>query len=279
MSHPRIVAFLLIVSSLVGCTRAPIQTPPALTPTQQRPAPQPMVPPFTPTLAGPVSPPPSHTPAPVIATPRSSPTSELAAYQFPASIDPAKRYMIYLHGRIVEEQGLHAVSPEFGPYEYVAILKTLASHGFIVISEQRPKNADGEEYARRTADQVTRLLEAGVPPGNITVVGASKGAAIATKASCLLENERVNFVLLGTCNPATIEEWKQNRTYLHGNVLSIYDSADTQFAGSCASFFDFSTGHGLARHDEIVLHIGTGHGILYQPLDAWVLPTVQWANQ
>ena len=69
----------------------------------------------------------------------------------------------------------------------------------------------------------------------------------------------------------------QGEVALHGNVLSIYDSAD-EYAGSCADLFAYSEGKGLARHKEIVLHIGTGHGILYQPLDEWVLPVVAWAG-
>jgi hypothetical protein len=60
-------------------------------------------------------------------------------------------------------------------------------------------------------------------------------------------------------------------------VLSIYDSAD-ELAGSCQSLFSFSEGRGLSRHDEIVLNIGTGHGILYQPLDEWMMPILQWAE-
>jgi len=117
------------------------------------------------------------------------------------------------------------------------------------------------------------LLEAGVPPQNITVVGASKGAAITVLVSHLLETDEVNFVLLGACHPDTVDEFMQDQVRLVGNVLSIYDSVD-KWAGSCQGFFSFS---GLSNADEIVLEIGTGHGVLYQPLDEWVIPTVEWA--
>ena len=50
---------------------------------------------------------------------------------------------------------------------------------FVVISEQRPRNTDVEEYAGKVTGQITALLDAGVPAENITVLGASKGAAIA----------------------------------------------------------------------------------------------------
>ena len=195
-------------------------------------------------------------------------------YEFPDSIDSSQRYMFYLHGKIIEDQGLPAISLEYGEYEYEAILKSLREHGFIVISEQRPKDTASFAYAKRVRKQVQVLIEAGVPAENITVVGASKGAAIAVLVSHLLENDEVNFVLLGACHPDTVDEFMQDQVRLVGNVLSIYDSVD-KWAGSCQEFFSYSE---LANSDEIVLEIGTGHGILYQPLDAWVLPTVEWAK-
>jgi hypothetical protein len=203
--------------------------------------------------------------------------SELSAYAFPASIDPSKQYLFYLHGKIIEDQGVHAVSPDFGEYEYEAILKKLSDYDFIVISEQRPKNTDGAEYAKKVVKQVTALLKDGVPAANITVVGASKGAGIAIDVSHLLENEEINFVIMGICNPDEVDFLKQNQTNLYGNILSIYDSVD-ELAGSCQEIFALSEGRGLARHDEIVLHVGTGHGILYKPLDEWIVPAVEWAN-
>jgi hypothetical protein len=75
-----------------------------------------------------------------------------------------------------------------------------------------------------------------------------------------------------------VDEWSQQGASLSGNVLAIYDSAD-EYAGSCAELFTLSEGKGLGRHAEVILQVGTGHGILYEPLAEWVLPTVQWANQ
>jgi hypothetical protein len=240
-------------------------------------------------LAGCVTAEPGMTPAPVIVSetlmptatpvPLATPTviSELSAYAFPASIDPSKQYLFYLHGKIIEDQGLHAISPDYGEYEYDAILEKLAGYGFVVISEQRPKNADRMKYAERVVKQVTELLKAGVPAKNITVVGASKGAGIAIEISHSLENEEINFVIMGICNPEEVEYLKQNQTILYGNILSIYDSVD-ELAGSCQEILALSEGKGLARHNEIVLHVGTGHGILYKPLDEWIVPAVEWAR-
>lgn len=202
----------------------------------------------------------------------------LETYAFPATIDPEAEYLFYLHGRIIEDQGLPAISPDFGEYEYEAILAALQAYDYLVISEQREADTDGIEYARRVTGQVTQLLEAGVPPEAITIVGASKGAGIAVYVSHFLANAEINVVLLSICHPDTVQEFFQNEINLYGNVLSIYDASDV-LAGSCEELFTFSEGKGIARHEEVVLEIGTGHGILYQPLIEWVLPAVEWGRK
>ena len=101
---------------------------------------------------------------------------------FPEEIDPGARYVIYLHGRIIEDEGVRPTHPQFGVYEYEAILEKLAGHGLQVIAEVRPPGANGAEYARRTAQQVRDLIVAGVPEDHITVMGFSKGGGIAILA-------------------------------------------------------------------------------------------------
>jgi hypothetical protein len=202
----------------------------------------------------------------------------LADFAFPSEINPSDRYMFYLHGKIVEDQGLPAISPEYGEYRYEEILGVLQSYGFVVISEQRPKNADSTQHAARVVSQINALLSSGVPSGSITVVGASKGAAIAMLVSNLIVDPNVNYVLLGACNPPTVDELGREGVSLSGNVLAIYDSTD-EYAGSCDDLFSLSEGRGLAQHSELVLNVGTGHGILYEPLPEWVVPTVEWAKQ
>jgi len=212
------------------------------------------------------------------AAPQPSPAFDISKYSFPESIDSTKHYLFYLHGKIIEDQGMPALSPDYGEYEYQAILEKLSSYGFIVISEQRAKNTDSMEYAKGMSEQVTNLLNSGVPENNITIVGASKGAGIAIFISHLLENKGLNFVIMAICDPATVEELKQNEISLYGNVLSIYDSTD-ELAGSCQELFSFSEGKGISKHNEIVLNVGTGHGILFKPLDAWIMPVIQWARK
>ena len=194
---------------------------------------------FEATSLSPVS---SSTPAVIPDQP--APTLDLAGYAFPDPIDPARQYLFYLHGKNVDDQGIPAVSPEYGEFEYEAILEKLGSFGYVVISEQRSKDTDGIKYAGRVAEQVTALLETGVPAKNITVVGASKGAGITIYISHFLENEDLNYVLMAICAPETVADLIQNQVTLNGNVLSIYDSR-TSWRVHARIYSLFQRGRGL----------------------------------
>jgi hypothetical protein len=119
----------------------------------------------------------------------------------PANIDASKYYLFYLHGKILEDQGINAVSEKYGPYDYEKIVSALKKRGFVVISEVRSKNTNPWEYARKVVGQIEVLLEKNVPPQNITVVGASKGAGITVLISHLLKNKEANFVPMAIAVP------------------------------------------------------------------------------
>ncbi|MFC2025738.1 hypothetical protein ACFLUC_00935 [Chloroflexota bacterium] len=259
--YREVCVLVLIVTSLVGCAGTALE--PVSTSTQAN------------RESAAITP--TNLPATSTTISQTAHTSGLTSYKFPDIIDPAKQYLFYIHGKIIEDQGLHAISPDYGEYEYEAILEKLSDYGIIVISEQRSKNTDAKHYARKIAEEVSTLLDAGVPAKNITVVGASKGAGITIYVSHFLENDKVNYVILAICHPDIVEVMKQDQVFLKGNILSIYDRVD-EFAGSCQELFSFSEGKGISRYDEVILNIGTGHGILYQPMDEWILPSIQWAN-
>jgi acetyl esterase/lipase len=168
----------------------------------------------------------------------------------PGHPDPAGRYVIYLHGRILELQGRNAVSPEFGRYEYDAILRALSEGGVTVISELRGP-ATGVEYAKRVASQVRELLAAGVRPEHVSVVGFSKGGYLARAAAAELQNASVRFAILAGCptQASEIEPWVPR---MRGRVLSLYDVAD-KVAGSCLSGFAQAPG---VTGREVVLGLG-----------------------
>jgi len=189
----------------------------------------------------------------------------------PANIDPDARWLFYLHGAIIETEGVRPTHPRFGVYEYEEILATLAARGFIVISEARPAGTDGMLYADRVVDQVREILVAGVPPDHVTVVGFSKGGGIAIATSSMLANDDVNFVFMAACNP-----WLDSHPEIvaRGRLLSVREASD-DLVGSCEGFFRRSP----SPHDhvEIVLELGGGHGAFYRPRSEWIELVVEWA--
>jgi hypothetical protein len=191
----------------------------------------------------------------------------------PKEVKPGEKYVFYLHGAIIESQGKNAVSPYWGRYEYVAILDTLRSCGFNVISEARPQNTDKLEYANKIAKEISALLASGVSPEDIVVVGASAGGSIAVDISIKVKNSKIKYAVLGVCR------WASWKAYLHenelcGNLLSIYEGSDSY--GSCASYFDDQDC--ISGYKEIKLNMNNGHGFLYKPYREWVHPLVKWIN-
>ena len=199
-----------------------------------------------------------------------TPARDHVLSRVPDEVDPGLHYLIYLHGQIIEDQGVRPEHPEFGVYEYEAVLDALAAEGFEVISEARPPRTDGEAYARKVVAQVESLLSAGVPPERLAVVGFSKGGGIAVAAASILGNEEVSFVFLGTCarrikNVPELE--------LTGRILSIHESSDP-VAGSCKEMFAGSIVAPV--FEEIEIDLGGGHGAFYRPAPEWIDPVVSW---
>ena len=189
----------------------------------------------------------------------------------PAEIDPAARYLIYLHGAIIEAQGARPTHPRFGVYEYEEILEVLAGRRFVVISEARPAGTDGTVYAAKVVGQVETLLAAGVPPEHVTVVGFSKGGGIAITASSLLANDRLNFVFMGACGP-----WYESRPEIvpRGRLLGLREASD-ELVGTCETLFDRAAG---SERREVVTELGGGHGAFYRPRSEWIGSVVEWAS-
>jgi hypothetical protein len=191
----------------------------------------------------------------------------------PEKIDARAHYLFYLHGRIIEDKGTHAVHERHGAYEYEKILETFKGAGFVVISEARAKDTDVAQYAAKVIGQINALLKAGVAPRSITVVGASKGSGIAMRVSSLLKHRDVNFVIMAGCGQQTLKDQSLN---LYGRVLSIYEATDDG-AGTCESLFARSAG--LSGQREIKINLGLGHGFLYRPHKEWIEPAAEWAKQ
>ena len=184
---------------------------------------------------------------------------------------PPERYIIYLHARIVEEGGRHPTDPVYGTYEYDAILDTLRTAGYTVLSDQRPPGIGIDTFVTRLTVQVDSLIQAGVEPQDITVMGFSRGGAIAMLGSSRIRNPAVNYVFMAACG-----EWAFDLPDLHvtGRILSLYETSDT-LGVSCAPLFARGGTGSVVR--EIPLSLGLGHGTFFQPRAAWLEPALAWA--
>jgi hypothetical protein len=199
--------------------------------------------------------------------------------QVPEPVDPAAKYLIFLHGKIIEERGIpRPKHPGYGYYEYQLMLETFRDRGFTVISAMRPKNANVAVYAGQVAGQVTLLLKNGVPPRQITVLGASKGGVIAMLDSARLKNRDLHFVFMSCGYPYIITMFQQQNWQLWGRILSIFDQSEDTGAGSIQELLAPAAGKSVPQSREIVLKMGLGHGILYQPFPEWVEPVIAWAS-
>jgi pimeloyl-ACP methyl ester carboxylesterase len=199
----------------------------------------------------------------------------------PEPIDPKQEYLFYMHGAWIEMKGLNTPHPRHGNYEYDNIVRALSHQGFAVISEPRLNRVDGRNYARKIVTQVRDLMEKGAPPENITVIGHSKGGMIALLVATLVEEKKVNFVIMAGCGRKetrfrrVYEPFLQNRAaLLQGQLLSLYDKAD-RVAGTCREAFSATS---EIESREIVFNTGQGHGLFYSPEPIWIKEVVMWAG-
>ena len=188
-------------------------------------------------------------------------------------------HLIYLHGRIVqEEQSARPKHPQHGYYELDAILDTFRKRGFVVHGGIRPKAATVSESADKVVAEVRQLLASGIPADHVVVVGASMGASITFLASVRLQNPDLSFAVLGACLSANVRQLvvDEGRSP-SGRWLAIREASDDT-GGPCPPWAAESEKPEAMRGREIVLENGLGHGFIYRPLPEWVDPLVEWAT-
>jgi hypothetical protein len=188
--------------------------------------------------------------------------------------DPARYYLFYLHGRIIEDGDLRPRHPAWGVYDYPAVVDALGSRGDVVVSEQRPRDTDIADYAAKVRAQVRELVQAGVPQSHISVVGFSKGGTIAILVSAGMPRKfsGISYVFLGACT-----DWVSERPDLSltGRALSIYEASD-ETTISCRGLAEHA--RDLAASSEVTIDTGAEHGAFYTPRKAWLAPTLQWVH-
>lgn len=187
---------------------------------------------------------------------------------------PVAKYVFFLHNRYVELSDLETPHPQYGKAEYLEILESFRRAGFTVISEKRKSDTDIKVYARKVTQQIDSLLHLGVKPGNITVIGTSKGGYIAQYVSTFMNSPDMNYVFVGCFRDTDIKELPDIN--LSGNVLFIYERSDPY--GVPAAKRVSSSRNKVSRFREIALNTQLNHGFLYHPMPEWIEPGVQWAK-
>lgn len=184
-----------------------------------------------------------------------------------SSIGVHAETVFYLHGKIVEDHGDKAIHPQYGVYDYESILAKLRQDGHTVYSERRQPNTDRAAYSRNIISEIKALLDSGIEPQEIVVIGFSKGAQIAILVSQSLANAEVRFVFQAVCG-SWVRHYKDLK--VHGDILSLFEVSDS--AGSCDELFRRSS----PSTCEISIETGLKHGAFYRPIDAWLKPQRKW---
>jgi len=117
---------------------------------------------------------------------------------------------------------------------------------------------------------VAALLDAGVAPGRITLVGFSRGAGLTAIAASRLADTGINTALMAICSDGFVTGAPDLR--LGGHLLSIYEETDA--VKSCAALARASTE--LISFREVAIDTGRRHGAFYTPLPEWMTPLREW---
>lgn len=189
---------------------------------------------------------------------------------FPDVVNAQDRYVIYSHGLIVEGTDPKPVHPEFGIYDFPAIKSAIFQDGgFHLIAHHRPKGTDVRAYVDTLESWVRKLVDAGVAPDRITLVGFSRGAQLTAYASSRLRSLGIGTVLMGVCSNGDLRGTPP--VILGGRVLSIFETTDV--VTSCSGLAERSR---PVSFEEIAITTGRKHGAFYRPLPEWIDPLKRW---
>ena len=172
------------------------------------------------------------------------------------------RYIFFLHNRFLETHDVTAIHPQFGQVEYRGILRKFKRAGFNVISEKRDSLTDVQDYARDMVIQINQLIEDGIRPNQITVVGTSRGGYIAQYVSTFLANPGVNFVFVGAYRDSDVQNYPEINYC--GNILNIHEASDPYGVSALAR--KDNSNLEISRFEELELNTGLNHGFLFKGL-------------
>ncbi|NMP16334.1 alpha/beta hydrolase [Thalassotalea sp. Y01] len=188
---------------------------------------------------------------------------------FPQTINAADKYVFYSHGYIVEGANSTPRHKEWGVYDFPLIKQQLKDDDYHLIAYHRAAHTDPFEHAKLLAQDVNRLITAGVDAENITLLGFSRGGAISILTANELKSDKVNTIILAGCAGLI----KHNAdVQVYGAVFSIFETSDK--VGSCD--FLVQRSDNVSSFTEISISTGKSHGAFYLPRDEWLQPVKRW---
>ncbi|MFC6096327.1 alpha/beta hydrolase [Flavobacterium qiangtangense] len=192
------------------------------------------------------------------------------------NLETEKDYIFFIHNKFLEENPDGTLAKEYNvKVEYNQILKSFSKDEFVVFSEKRKPNTNGIEYAKKVVLQIDSLIQKGIKPNKITVIGTSKGGYIAQFVSTFSKNSNLNFVFIGSFQDTDIEEIPTIN--FCGNILTIYEESDV--FGVTAIKRKETSKLKINQFKEIELNTGLKHGFLYIASDEWIKPCKMWAKR
>ena len=205
--------------------------------------------------------------APVAALPEWATSGDLVFSSVPAEVLPNKKYVFYLVG------DLHHMEYE----NYKAIVTKFTEKGYVVIANPIQNASYNANYINAIVEEVKSLLNQGVVPANITLLGFSSGGIATIKISALLQNPDINYIIVGGCpKPENRFAFKDDNIVAPvGRFLNIYDRDDEYF-GRFTPVFKNIKGSAPRVVQEKRIVSGKGHNFGLEPLNLWVNPALQF---
>lgn len=196
-------------------------------------------------------------------------------WRFPNKISASERYLFYVHGKIIETDGVSPISPRFGHYQFHRIVTRLAKGRANVIARVRRGETGPHAEAFRLANEIRYLLKQGVPAAHISVAGFSKGGYITLLTANRLQNANIRYVVMAGCTRAIIEGRDRVADGFQGTVMSMSDTVD-DLGFSCRPLFERNPQ--LSAVMDVIFETGKGHGLFYRADPEWIEPLLQWVE-